>query len=279
MPKVGAHVSAAGSLALSFDKARELGAECTQIFITPPQQWIQVSHPEEAIRVYKEKAKQSSIGPNFIHAAYLISLATADHQHLQKSINWLIYAQNTADKLGIAGTILHIGSYKNQDRGEAVKQVVEAVKTILSQTRKVDLILENSAGAGNLIGDQLSEIGEIVRIVQNPRLRVCLDTQHSFASGYDLRTKDNVEKWVSEVDTEIGINRLVAIHANDSKTELGSKKDRHENIGKGFIGLEGFRALINHPQLKNIPFILEIPGEAGLGPDKNNVDLLKSLVA
>ncbi len=277
MPKVGAHVSAAGSLDLSFNRAEELGAECTQIFITPPQQWVQISHPEEEIQKYRAKAQESGIGPNFIHAVYLVSLATPNQEHLQKSVNWLIYSQKTAEKLGIGGTIFHIGSYKGTTQEQAIGQVVQAIKAILSQTGEANLILENSAGAGNLIGDTLEELGQIIKAVNNPRLKVCLDTQHAFASGYDLRTKEKVEEWVEVINREIGVEKLVAIHANDSKTELGSKKDRHENIGQGYIGLEGFRALINHPKLQNVPFILEIPGEAGQGPDKNNVELLKSL--
>lgn len=277
MPKVGAHVSAAGSLSLSFEHALKLGAECTQIFITPPQQWLQIPHTPEVIESYKQRAKETNISPNFIHAIYLISLATSNPEHLQKSIDWLIYSQNEAKKLGISGTIFHIGSYKESTREEALNQVIQEITTILNQTEDVNLILENSAGAGNLIGDSLAELGIITKAVKDTRLKVCLDTQHAFASGYDLRTKARAEEWAEEIDKEIGMEKLVAIHANDSKTELGSKRDRHENIGQGFIGLEGFKSLINHPKLKNIPFILEIPGEAGKGPDKNNVQILKDL--
>lgn len=277
MPKIGAHVSAAKSLDLSFERAQDLGAEATQIFVTPPQQWTQTKHSEEIIETYKKRARETGIGPNFIHATYLLNLATPEVAHLQKSINWLVYAQRVAEALGITGTILHIGSYK-QSREQAIVQVVQSIKTVLSQTGQVNLILENSAGAGNLIGDQLGEIGEIVRQVDDSRIKACLDTQHAFASGYDLRSKEGIEKWIEELEKEIGLDRLVAIHANDSKTELGSKKDRHENIGKGYIGLEGFRLLINHPKLQDVPFILEIPGEAGKGPDKNNVTLLRSLI-
>lgn len=278
MPKVGAHISAAGSLDLAFDRAQELGAACTQIFITPPQQWVQAHPSEKIIRDYRQKAQEMGIIPNFIHAVYLVSLATPEVAHLEKSIKWLISAQQIAEKLGMEGTILHIGSYKNQSREEAIVQVAKAVQTILDQTGPVKLILENSAGAGNLIGDQLGEMGDIVRRIQDQRLKVCLDTQHAFASGYDLRTQEGVGNWVKELETEIGLDRLIAIHANDSKVEFNSRRDRHENIGKGFIGLEGFKILINHPDLQNVPFILEVPGQAGSGPDKNNIELLKHLI-
>lgn len=278
MPKVGAHISAAGSLDLSFDRALELGAQCTQVFISPPQQWAQIIHSDSVIEVYRKRAEETGIHPNFIHAAYLINLATPNPDNLKKSIDWLIYSQKTAEKLGMEGTIFHVGSFKETTEEQALDQVTEIIKRILDQTGEVKLILENSAGAGNLIGDSLTELGQIIRAIDDHRLKVCLDTQHAFASGYDLRNRDGVEEWIQELEREIGIDRLVAIHANDSKTELNSKKDRHENIGQGFIGLEGFRTLINHPKLQNIPFILEIPGEGGRGPDKNNVELLKSLV-
>lgn len=278
MPRIGAHVSAAGNLALSFERAGEIGAQTTQIFISPPQQWLQIDHQTEVIEQYQRKGENSQIKPNFIHAAYLINLASPKVDLLKKSINWLIYAQNTAEKLGIEGTILHIGSYKDTTREKALDQVVQATQEILKNSNNVKLILENSAGSGNLIGDSFSEIGEIIKRVNDPRLKVCLDTQHAFASGYDIRTPQELEKTLAEFDREVGLKNLIAIHANDSKTEFNSKKDRHENIGKGFIGLETFRNLINHPKLQNIPFILEVPGD-GSGPDTNNIKLLKSLIS
>lgn len=277
MPKVGAHVSAAGNLALSLERALELGAECTQIFISPPQQWAQIEPSEEIAEEYKKKVLQTQISPNFIHAAYLINLASPNPEFVRKSISWLIYSQNAAEKLGMKGTIFHIGSFKGTTEQEALNQVIKAISEILSKTDSVDLILENSAGAGNLIGNSFQEIGEIVRRVQDQRLKVCLDTQHSFASGYGWKTKEETARTLEEFEREVGLKNLIAIHANDSKTEVSSKRDRHENIGEGFIGLEGFRNIINHPSLKEVPFILEVPGIAGSGPDKNNVEKLKSL--
>lgn len=277
MPKIGAHVSAALSLDLSFDRAKEIQAECTQIFISPPQQWAHISHSEEEIKAYLKKAEDTQIGPNFIHATYLINLASPNSELVKKSTDWLIYSQKTAKQLRCLGTIFHVGSYKDTTKEQALKQVVESIKIILRNTGKVNLILENSAGAGNLIGDSFQEIGEIVRHVQDLRLKVCLDTQHAFASGYDWRTKEGTDKTLEEFDQEVGLENLIALHANDSKTELNSKRDRHENIGEGFIGLEGFRNIVNYPKLKDIPFILEVPGD-GSGPDTNNILRLKSLL-
>jgi len=175
------------------------------------------------------------------------------------------------------GTIFHLGSFKNSTEEKALKQVIEAIKEILGSSGQVNLILENSAGAGNLIGDSFREIGEIVRRVNDSRVKVCLDTQHAFASGIDVKSQEGLNKTLQEFDREVGLKNLIAIHANDSKTEFNSKRDRHENIGEGFIGLEGFRNIINHPILKDIPFILEVPGE-GSGPDTNNILRLKNLI-
>ena len=182
-----------------------------------------------------------------------------------------------AEKLGMKGTIFHLGSFKNSTEEKALKQVIEAIKEILGSSGQVNLILENSAGAGNLIGDSFREIGEIVRRVNDSRVKVCLDTQHAFASGIDVKSQEGLNKTLQEFDREVGLKNLIAIHANDSKTEFNSKRDRHENIGEGFIGLEGFRNIINHPILKDIPFILEVPGE-GSGPDTNNILRLKNLI-
>jgi deoxyribonuclease IV len=278
MPKVGAHVSAAQSLSKNFERAEGLGAECTQIFISPPQQWAKTNHSDEEIKDYRRKTETSNIHPNFIHSIYLINLASANPENLQKSIDWLIYSQKMAEKLGIEGTIFHIGSAKKLGKEPAIKQVVQSIKEILKNSDQVNLILENSAGAGELIGDKFDELGEIVKAVNNPRVKICLDTQHAFASGYDLRAKEGVDRTLTEFDQKVGLQNLAVIHANDSKTELNSHRDRHENIGQGLIGLEGFKNLVNHPALTEIPFILEVPGIVGSGPDKNNVLLLKSLM-
>lgn len=285
--KIGAHVSAAGSLDLSFEKAKEMGAETTQIFISPPRQWSQIKHTQETIDKYKEAAQKNNISPNFIHGTYLINLATEDDTHLQKSINWLIYAMNTATELDSTGIIFHLGSHKGRGFDQVLDQIAKSISVILSglditksdlaKNDKPYLIMENSAGQGGSIGSSFSELGQIIKKVNNPRLKICLDTCHSWASNYDLKTPAGLKTTLEEFDKEIGLENLVAIHANDSKFELGGKRDRHENIGEGFIGKDGFKNLLSNPLLKDIPFILEVPGFAGNGPDKENVDILKSL--
>ncbi len=296
MPKIGAHVSAAVSLDRSISKALEIGAECTQFFISPPQQWVQSEHDEKEIAQYRKRVEESGIGPNFIHGTYLVNLGTPNPEHLNKSIDWLIYALNMADKLGVRGVIFHTGSHKGEGMDSILGQVVETIRVILANTKRpgslVDsggaslprmtqekpyLILETAASSRS-IGYQFSDLGKILKGVNDPRLKVCLDIQHSFAGGYDPKSPLTLKDVLEEFEEEIGLANLVAIHANDSKVEHRSNRDRHENIGEGFIGKEGFINLINHPRLKDVPFILEVPGFAGNGPDKENVDTLKSLV-
>lgn len=294
MPKVGAHVSAAVSLELSFEKAQSIGAEVTQIFISPPQQWFQTKHGEEETKRFRDKETEVGIGPNFIHGTYLINLGTQNPEHLEKSIDWLIYAMNFASQIKSSGLIFHLGSHKGVGFEKVLPQIVESLRKVLNRTEgearssakkdpnrqppRPNLILETSAGAGGGLGGTFTELGQILKGVQSDRLKICIDTQHIFAAGYDIRTPLGLNNVLAEFDKEIGLENLAVIHANDSKTELKSGRDRHENIGEGFIGQEGFAGLLNHPKLANIPFILEVPGFSGAGPDAENVKLLKSLI-
>lgn len=305
-PKIGAHVSAAISLEFAFEKALKIGAECFQIFVSPPQQWAYTSHDSAEIERFKSKASETQIGPNFIHGTYLVNLGTEKAEHLQKSIDWLNYGMGMAAKLGIEGVIFHTGSHKGRGMDQVMDQVVQALKEVLDKAGKVSevpkvsnagkvdqsvdtfdtfpsfdtsnkpyLILETSAGGGGSIGRNFAELGQILKLVQDDRLKVCIDLAHTFAAGYDWRVE--TDKILGEFDREVGLQNLAAIHANDSKMDINSNKDRHANIGEGFLGTEAFRTLLNHPKLKNIPFILEVPGFADDGPDRENVEIMKSL--
>jgi len=280
MPKVGAHVSAAGSIDLSFERAQAIGADCTQIFISPPQRWLETNHSQEVIDRYKSRQVETNIGPNFIHGTYLINLGTENQENLKKAIGWLTYALNRAGELGITGVIFHTGSHKGVGFDEVLPQIVKSIKEILkaSSNSSAFLILENAAGAGNVIGDKFEELAAILKEVGDPKLKICLDTCHTFVSGYDIKSKAGLDKTLEQFDTLIGLDKLVAIHANDAKFDIGSNRDKHANIGEGFIGKEGFTNIINHPKLKDVPFILEVPGFADNGPDKENLNILKSLI-
>jgi deoxyribonuclease IV len=308
MPKIGAHVSAAGSLDLSLDRAKAIGAECCQIFVSPPRQWAMLEHTDEEIFLFKKKQAEWGIGPNFIHGTYMVSLGTDNPEHLKRSIEWLRYALKMADKLGCRGVIFHMGSHKGRGFESVLSQIVSSLKDVLDSVISNDskkspdkrkaqpqsgdlsaaprddtadgkpfLILENSAGGGGSISHSFHELGMILKQVQDDRLKICLDVQHAFGAGYDVKSLFGLKDVLEEFDQEIGLENLAAIHANDSKVEYKSNRDRHENIGEGFIGREGFENMLNDPSLKEIPFLLEVPGFAGNGPDKENVEIMKSL--
>ena len=176
------------------------------------------------------------------------------------------------------GVIFHAGSHKGAGFDAVRPQTVASLRRVLEQSPVGPwLILENSAGMGNHIGAGFSEMGRILDGVDGDRMRVCLDTMHAFAAGYDVATEDGLEEAVSEFDREIGLDRLVAVHANDAKTEFASGVDRHENIGDGHIGIPGFEVIMGHPAFRNTPFILEVPGFGRKGPDAENIRILKEM--
>lgn len=277
--KIGAHVSSAISIDLSFDRAKEIGAECMQIFISPPQMWLQKKYSDESISKFREKFEESGIGPNFIHGAYLINLATDIPDNLEKAKSWLKYSLDTASKLGINGTIFHLGSHKGRGFDKVEKQVCLALEEILKEAPgDANLILENAAGAGGCIGANFQELGHLIKSVQDKRLKVCFDTQHGFAMGVDAYNKDGLDRTVEEIANTVGLDRIEVFHLNDSKTEFGSKKDRHENIGDGKIGDVELAMFLNHPAFRDKPFVLEVPGIKGEGPDKENIIRARNLV-
>jgi deoxyribonuclease IV len=279
MVKIGAHVSTSGGPQTCFDRAEEIGAESAQIFLTPPQQWRSSRvEPDQAL-AFRDRAAKSSVESVFVHGVYLINLATDDQPNLNRSTSSLKSAMNSCSQLGIKGVIFHLGSHKGQGLDSVFEQICQACTDVLkSSPEDTMLILENSAGAGGTIGSKFGDLGRIIREVGNPRVKVCLDTQHCYAAGYDLATAEGLELAMSEFEQEVGFDQLVAVHANDSKVELGSGRDRHENIGDGHIGVEGFRRILAHRAFDKVPFLLEVPGfGAAKGPDKPNVDLLKQL--
>jgi len=276
--KIGAHVSSAGGPVTAFDRAEAIGAEAAQIFLTPPQQWRSNKVDDELAAAFRARSAASSLGPVFVHGVYLINLATPDETNLARSTSSLKSALTACAQLGIEGVIFHIGSHKGQGLDAVFDQICAACQAVLAATpAEALLILENAAGAGGSIGSRFADLGRIIRVVGNERVKVCIDTQHSYAAGYDFSTAEGLELAMTEFEQEVGFDQLVAVHANDSKVELGSGRDRHENIGEGQIGLEGFRRIIGHRGFRDVPFLLEVPGLDGKGPDQANVDILKQI--
>jgi deoxyribonuclease-4 len=192
--------------------------------------------------------REAGIGPNYAHATYLVNLAAGDSTVREKSIDNLSACAGWADRVGLAGIVVHVGSGRGQSVLEAETQVASALEEVLSRGVRGQILLENSAGSGEYLGSRFSQIGSLLdRLGGDARLGLCLDTAHTFASGYDLRVDAGIQRGVDEIDQFIGIARLKLIHANDSKVGLNSFVDRHANIGKGQLGEDAFRRLLAHP--------------------------------
>ncbi len=276
-PVIGAHASTAGGLYLAAENAARIGAQALQIFGASPRQWSAKIPDKNAIEKYQTGLKKYNLGPVFLHAAYLINLASPDEMIRAKSIMSLTAHLQIVESLQAEGLIFHIGSGKEAPKEEAIKHLVQGVKEVLKKVPgQAKIILENSAGGGQKLGSNAQEVGEILKQINSERAKVCFDTAHAFEAGIiESYTPQNIEKLFDEWDREVGMENFTALHINDSKTAFNSHSDRHENLGEGYIGLSGFKNLTQEKRINNLPWILEVPGFDGLGPDKKNVELLK----
>lgn len=277
--RIGGHVSAAGGILQTITRAQAIGANCGQLFFTGPTAWRSTTLPDGIGQSFRSKAAISDIEPWFAHAIYLINLASADDRIWQHSLESLTLYRRLGYEAGLAGIILHTGSHGGAGLAEVIDRVVEGLSAVLNTAPEGSpLLLEVCAGQGGTIGAQFEELGTILRAMGNDhRLGICLDTCHVFAAGYDVRSTDAVASMADQFECAIGLSRLAAIHANDSHFALGSHRDRHANIGEGHIGTAGFAALLAHPALRQVPWLLETPGTHGSGPDLENINRLRSL--
>jgi deoxyribonuclease-4 len=276
--RIGAHVSTSGGVDKGIDRALELGAETIQVFSGAPQAWKRKTYKKEEVADYKKKVAETGIAPAFIHGLYLMNFASQNPDQLAKSYEAIVAEMQAASLIGAKGVIFHLGSHKGAGYESCVNQVIDYCQRILEATPDdAWLILENAAGQGGAVGSKFAELGRIAHESGSDRVKVCLDTQHTFAAGYDLKTPTGLEKAMAEFDEDIGLERLVAVHANDSKIPLGGGVDRHANIGEGHIGRDGFVNIMSHAAFADVPFLLEVPGFEDTGPDKQNVEILKEL--
>jgi deoxyribonuclease-4 len=281
MPILGAHVDSSGGLHLAYERARAMGADAIQVHPTPPGFWGSPKLDENRIATFKEAAAKHGHPPFYFHAVYLINLAGDDATLRQRSESTLAGYLKAADELGVDGVIFHTGSHKGGGFEARLPQITQHLRHVLERAdpKHARLLIENNAGLGGCVGAKFEEIRQMLDALDgDPRVSVCFDTCHAFASGYDERSAAEVKKTVDELDRVVGLGRVEVIHANDSVTGLASNRDRHANIGDGQIGEDGFRALLHEPRLAKLPFILEVPG-AGGGPDAEQVAILKRLAA
>lgn len=287
MLKIGAHLSISGGYHKAVESIHSKGGNCLQIFSASPRAWNFARPSDNDITDFIETKSKLKIDPVYFHASYLINLAL-NNRVGQLSKNLLVHELKLASKLGIKGTIVHLGSFKEKthqirlvyDRASDVnsyKTLINSVIEILEKTPQESLLIIENAG-NNKIGKNIKEIASIIKGVNNPRVKVCLDTCHLYSAGYDLSTPQKLETFLKEFDSLIGLEKLEVFHFNDSKDPFDSGRDRHENIGKGTIPIETFQLIMTHPKLKHLPFIIETPGFNDKGPDKKNLDILKSLL-
>jgi deoxyribonuclease-4 len=274
---IGAHVSTRGGIHNAVDNALAIGAEVFQTHPTSAQQWRPLRLDENVRQAYRAKYAASGLHGHYLHAVYLINLATAKEQLLRQSIGSLVHYMQLAELLDAQGVVFHPGSHLGAGFDGMLGQVAGAIREVLETApgSPAKLLVENSAGSGGCIGCSFEELGRIVAAVGSDRVGVCLDTQHMFASGYDVRTRDQVTATLDRFGTDVGFERLALVHANDSRKPLASNVDRHANIGEGEMGVEAFRMLCEDGRLNGVPWIVEVPGEEHRGPDLANINRLR----
>lgn len=278
LPDIGAHVSAAGGPHKVFENAALIGAQALQFFGASPQQWAAKLPGDKDVEAFQAAWKQSEVTQVYLHAAYLVNLASINEMLRARSILNLTQHLKIAQLFGAQGLVFHIGSGREQTREDAITKTIDAMKTVLANAPgETLLIMENAAGGGEKIGVQPQEFGVIMRELADARVRVCIDTAHAFEAGIiEEYSPEGIRAMLEAWDKEVGLGNVAVLHVNDSKTPSGSRHDRHENLGEGHIGLEGFVNLARETVLYDKAWILEVPGFEGFGPDKRNVDILKS---
>ena len=277
-PKIGGHVSTAGGLFNTFLNAEKIGAETVQIFGAFPRQWLVRMPSDKDVAEYYRLRKESKVESVYLHGAYLPNLASPDQSIFAKSVENLRAHFEIAAKLDAQGLIFHVGSGKETSKDGAMRQAIKAMQEILkSVLGPTKLIMENSA-SGKKIGAWPEEMRMMMEGINSPRIKICLDTAHAFEAGLiESYTPENIKKFFDVWDKAVGIENIVAFHVNDSKTVFNSHHDRHENIGQGYIGLEGFKNFAKEKRTWDKDWLLEVPGLDNLGPDKENIEILKSL--
>ncbi|MFN8524098.1 MAG: deoxyribonuclease IV [Chloroflexota bacterium] len=275
-PRLGAHVGGKGGLEAVPAYAYEIGCESVQIFASSPQMWRLPSTKPAVEAAFREGCATYGLGPVAIHAIYLVSPGSEDAQMREKTVASLVATLEAADRLGASVVVTHLGSAKTSDRGEVLARACASFESVLAAyDGGASLLLETSAGAGATLGGTFEELGAIIKAVgAPPNLGVCVDTAHIFTAGYDLRGADAVAAVFEALDAHVGIERLGAVHLNDSKAPFGSNRDRHENLGDGEIGMGALGHVLAHPALTGLPVLLEVPGLQGGGPDLGNMERL-----
>jgi deoxyribonuclease-4 len=277
--RFGFHISIAGGFSKVVERANVRGCETIQFFSRNPRGWKYSPLNKEEVKEFRLSIQSSTLFPVFLHMPYLANIASFKSKFYKRSIHSIATDLQRAAQLGAQYLIIHIGHRMESSEDEAIEAVSQGIDQAFQKVKNpIILLMENTAGQGSEIGYNFEQIKRIIEGVEdNKRLGVCLDTAHTFEAGYNLSSKDGLERTLKNFDQAVGLKRLHLLHLNDSKTPLGSRKDRHWHIGEGYIGMEGFRNLVNHPLLRQLPGIMETPRKDTV-EDLKNMEVIKSLV-
>jgi deoxyribonuclease-4 len=279
--KLGAHMSTSGGVWKALERGAEIHCQIVQIFVKNNMQWFGKPYTPNDLVLYANELAAEKLDAVFGHTGYLINLGAQPGPNRDNSIKSLIQEIHFATELGLPFLVLHPGAHLGAGEDRGIEQIVAGLNEVFCATKHspVRIALENTAGQGSCLGNRIAHLGAIFdKVEQSKRLGVCLDTAHFFAAGYDIRTRKGWEAAIKEVDDLVGVKAVLAFHLNDSKTDLGSRVDRHEHIGQGKIGREAFRHIVNDPRFKNHPGCLETPKSKDLHEDVENLAVLRSLV-
>jgi len=275
---IGAHLSTRGGLHTAFERAAEIGASAAAIFAKNSNQWKGKVLTDDDCAAF---AAQRNVRPMLTHASYLINLASTHEEVHRNSIAAMVDELDRAERLGIHAVVLHPGAHLGAGSRAAIDQIgrsLDQIHTALPHHRVITL-LETSAGQGSCVGCTFEELGAMIQAVDDRRrVGICFDTCHVFAAGYDFRTRDGYARTIDAVEKHVGLHNVGAFHLNDSQRPLGSHVDRHQHIGKGEIGLEAFRHLLNDPRFTRIPKVIETPKTVDTVSDRRNLRVLRGLI-
>ena len=278
MVNIGTHVSSSKSIDLVFDRGKEVGAKSIQFFLRSPRSWQWIDRKESEKENFINKKLSYNINPVIVHASYLFNLASSDEELFNKSVNSVIEELKLCEELEIEYYVIHAGKTKGNSKEYGIKRILEGLEKIFSKVnlKNTTFLVETLAGQSGEVGATLEEIKQIIYPFENLKIGVCLDTCHIFAAGYPIHTEEGFISFKNKLEETVGVEKVKVIHCNDSKTPFNFKRDRHEHIGKGYIGLKGFELFLNDKDFSKLPFILETPKEGNM--DIINIRVLNSLV-
>jgi deoxyribonuclease-4 len=272
----GAHVSSAGGISNAVDRIEELGGNAVQVFTQSPRQWRATAHSDEELERFRARRKEAKVGAVLCHALYLVNLASRDRQIRRKSLAALVSTMDVARRIDADAVVFHVGSHQGSGFKDALRAVKRALATLLDLTNdRLWLCMENTAGAGGTIGRDVAELAAICdRLDGHRRLGVCVDSCHWWASGVDVADAESLDAAVTELDAQLGLERVRCLHVNDAAVGLGANRDRHEVVARGVIG-DGLATFLGHPAFRDLPAVLETWPDGGL--TTKDVDELRRL--